>query len=199
MPDTDSNRGDSEDEQKENNFAAAVVGGGVGFAVGGPVGAAAGAAISYWLSGREDETSGLSEHDTALLRASRAVNQIADERGGDSASLYMAHLDGAEYGVDAEDGGTRNVLEAIDGDPDLIYSDVGGPTGNMIVEVETATSLQTQVDHTIDQIERYRLSGYTPVLAVPGGDVDAAEAFIDEHDIRDPIEAVVAPNMASLL
>lgn len=101
--------------------------------------------------------------------------------------------------MSTEEGGTRNVLDAIDGDPDLIYSDVGGPTGNMIVEVETAKAFQTQTDHTLDQLERYRLGGYQTVLAVPEADLDAAETFVEEHEVREPIYVVAASNIASLL
>ena len=196
----------AEDEQNDDNddgpdWRAVAAGGGVGFAIGGPVGAAAGAAITAWLDQQrtEDEDGDLSPHHTALLRAGRQVNHIADMEGGRSASLYIAHIDGNDYGLNVEDGGTRNVLDAIDGDPDLIYSDVGGPTGNMIVEVETAESLETQVDHTVDQFERYRLGGYQTVLAVPESDIPAAEAFVEEHDVRDPVYVVGASNLASLL
>ncbi|MFC4553591.1 MULTISPECIES: hypothetical protein [Halorussus] len=175
-------------------------GGGIGFAIGGPVGAAAGAAISAWFDQQSvDDSDDLSDHHRALLRAAREVNTIADEQGGRSASLYMAHIDGSDYGVDAEEGGTRNVLDAIEGDPDLIYSDVGGPTGNMIVEVETAEAFETQTEHTLDQLERYRLGGYRTVLAVPESDLSAAEKFVEEHDVREPVYIVAASNLASLL
>lgn len=188
----------SDDDTDDSGFTAAVIGGGLGFAVGGPVGAAAGAGISWWLDQQESEDE-LSDHNRALLRAAREVNHIADERGGQSASLYLSHLEGETHGLDTEDGGTRNVLTAVEGDPDLIYSDVGGPTGNLIVEVETATSLQTQAEHTADQLARYRLRGYQTVLAVPNGEQAAAEEFVKEQEIEDPIYVVEAPNIATLL
>jgi hypothetical protein len=188
----------SEDDSNDSGFAAAAIGGGIGLAVGGPVGAAAGAGISWWLNQRESEDE-LSDHNRALLRAAREVNHIADERGGLSASLYLAHLEGKTHDLDTEDGGTRNVLTSVEGDPDLIYSDVGGPTGNLIVEVETVTSLQTQAEHTVDQLARYRLRGYRTVLAVPNGEKAAAEEFVDEHKIEDPIYVVEAVNIATLL
>lgn len=194
----------ADDEEKDENdgpdWRVVAAGGGVGFAIGGPVGAAAGAAITAWLDQQStDDADDLSPHNCALLRAAREINYIADMEGGRSASLYLAHLKGHDYGLDTEDGGTRNVLDAIEGDPDIIYSDVGGPTGNMIVEVETAKAFETQTDHTLDQLERYRLGGYQTVLAVPESDLAAAEEFVDEHDVREPIYVVAASNLASLL
>jgi hypothetical protein len=191
---------DDNDEDDSPDWRVVAAGGGVGFAIGGPVGAAAGAAISAWLDQQSvSETDDLTPHNRALLRAAREMNHVADMYGGRSASLYLAHLDGNDYGLDAEDGGTRNVLDAIEGDPDLIYSDVGGPTGNMIVEVETARAFETQTKHTLDQLERYRLGGYQTVLAVPESDLDAAEQFVEDHEIRDPVYVVSASNIASLL
>lgn len=190
----------SDDDNDGPDWKLVAAGSGVGFAIGGPVGAAAGAAITAWFDQqRTDDADDLTDHNRALLRAAREINYIADMEGGRSASLYMAHLDGNDYGVDAEEGGTRNVLDAIEGDPDLIYSDVGGPTGNMIVEVETAKAFETQTEHTLDQLEQYRLTGYRTVLAVPKSDVSAAEEFVDEHDVRDPVYVVAASNLASLL
>lgn len=196
----------AEEEQNDDegddgpDWKVVAAGGGVGFAIGGPVGAAAGTAITAWLDQRStDDSDDLSDHHGALLRAAREVNHIADMKGGRSASLYIAHLNGNNYDLDTEDGGTRNVLDAIEGDPDLIYSDVGGPTGNMIVEVETAEAFETQTEHTLDQLERYRLGGYRTVLAVPESNLDAAEEFIEEHDVRDPVYVVGASNLASLL
>jgi|GEM_PF-4751308 len=194
----------TENEEDESDgspsFAAAVIGGGAGFAIGGPAGAAAGAAIASWLDSQEAETDdGLSEHNRALLRGARAVNQIADEAGGRSASLYLAHLDNTQYDIDAADGNTRNVLSAIDGDPDLIYSDVGGPTGNMIVEVETAQSLETQKSHTLEQLEDYRLNGYQTVLAMPAGQREAAEEFVEENDVREPIYVLEARELGGFM
>lgn len=189
-----------DNSEDDTGFVAAVIGGGVGFALGGPVGAAAGAGISYWLDQRDAAgADDLTPHNRALLQAAREINDVADERGGKSASLYIAHLDGHDYGLNAEDGGTRNVLSAIDGDPDIVYSDVGGGTGNMIVEVETADAFKTQTEHTLDQLERYRLGGYRTVLAVPEGDRESAESFVDEHDVRDPVYVVEASNIATLL
>jgi len=194
----DEQHDDSEDDGPD--WRAVAAGGGVGFAIGGPVGAAAGAAISAWLDQQStDESDDLTPHNRALLRAAREMNYIADMEGGRSASLYLAHLDGDSYGLDTEDGGTRNVLDAIEGDPDLIYSDVGGQTGNMIVEVETAKAFETQTEHTLDQLERYRLGGYQTVLAVPESDLDAAEQLVEDHEIRDPVYVVSASNIASLL
>lgn len=191
---------DEEEEDEGGSFAAAVIGGGVGFAIGGPVGGAAGAAIASWLDHQSaDDAVGLTPHDQALLRAARQTNVVADKRGGPSASLYLAHIDGSAYEIDAEDGNTRNVLSTIDGDPDIIYSDVGGSTGNMIVEVETAKSLQTQTDHTLDQLADYRLGGYQTVLAMPAGETAAAETFVEEHDVRDPIYVVEARRIGRLL
>lgn len=193
------------DETSEDTAAdravGALIGGGIGFALGGPAGTAAGAAITQWLDNQGvDDASDLSDHNRALLRAAREVNIIADERGGPSASLYVAHLDESEYDIDAEDGGTGSVLDAIDGEPDLIYNDVGGPTGNMVVEVETTNGFASpQREHTLDQLERYRMPGYTLVIAVPDGQVGAAEEFVDEYDVREPHEVVAAGNIASLL
>lgn len=45
--------------------------------------------------------------------------------GGRSASLYLAYLDTPDYGLDTEDGWTRNVLDAIEGEPDIIYLRLG--------------------------------------------------------------------------
>ncbi|MFC3476292.1 hypothetical protein [Halobacterium litoreum] len=192
--------GDEDESDSSSSFTAAVIGGGAGFAIGGPAGAAAGAAIASWLDSQQEAAEdGLSEHHSALLRAAQATNEIADERGGKSASLYLAHIDGDEYGVDAEDGNTRNVLSAIDGDPDLIYSDVGGPTGSMIVEVETAEALTTQKSHVLEQLEDYRLSGYQTVLAMPAGQKEVAEEFVEENDVRDPIYVVEARAIGEFL
>lgn len=188
------------DDEEGPNWQAVVAGGGVGFAIGGPVGATAGAAITAWLDQRDTTTtSDLSEHNRALLRAVRGINHVAGMDGGRSASLYLAHLDGDDYGLDTEEGGTKNVLDAIDGSPDIIYSDVGGPTGNMIVEVETAKAFETHTEHTLDQLERYRLGGYRTVLAVPKEDLSAAKEFVEEHDVREPVYVVAAANIASLL
>jgi len=142
----------------------------------------------------------LTLHNRALLRAAREVNIIADERGGPSASLYVAHIDGDDYELETEDGGTGGVLDSIDGEPDLIYSDVGGPTGNMIVEAETTKGFGSgQRDHTLDQLERYRLPGYKLVIAVPADEVQAAQEFVEEHDVAEPNYVVAAENIASLL
>jgi hypothetical protein len=70
------------------------------------------------------------------------VNHVANDRVGCEARLYFSHLEGKTHGSDTEDGGTRHVLMAVNGDPDLIHSDVDG-RGNRIGVGETVVSSQT--------------------------------------------------------
>lgn len=186
--------------EEDSNFKAAVVGGGIGFAIGGPVGAGAGAAIAAWLNqseaGSADE---LSIHDRTLLKTARGVEATSEARGGKSASFYIAHIDGNSFDLGDHGGGTGGVLESIEGEPDLIYNDVGGPTASMLVEVETARSLQDDVQHTVSQFERYRQGGYKTVLVVPHEDLAEAKKFVDEHGIRDPIHISSARSIAEVM
>lgn len=153
------------------------VGAGAGFAIGGPVGGAAGAAITAWLSSVEESES---PHNQALATAAKNVREHASEYG----SLYIAHVDADDVGRDLEDENPGGIVSEIDGDPDLLYIDVMGPRANLVAEVETAKSLRTQTDHTLDQLERYRATGFKRMLAMPEGEVETAREWVQDHDDR---------------
>lgn len=87
-------------------------------------------------------------------------------------------------GRDLEDDNPEGIVSEIDGDPDLLYIDVMGPRANLVAEVETAKSLRTQTDHTLDQLERYRVVGFKRVLVMPEGEVETAREWVDDHNDR---------------
>lgn len=107
-----------------------------------------------------------SKHDRVLKKTYKTVSKHTSSE----ATIYADHID-----VDAPN--PKNVL-AIDGVPDLILQGFTEP--NLIVEVETEKSLNGT---TRAQLKGFRYQGFKTVLVVPSGDVDAAEGFLDQHDL----------------
>lgn len=184
----------AKDEQPDDDsdWKAVAVGGGIGFAIGGPIGGAAGAAIAKWLSSVEDSDS---LHNRTLATAAKNVREHASNTG----SLYIAHVDPESVGYDVEDHNPQGIVEEIDGDPDLLYIDVMGSRANLVVEVETRAGLFEQTDHTLEQLENYRATGFKRLLVMPEGEVETAEQWVEDHDdrINGPLHICSATDVAT--
>lgn len=165
----------NEEEGEEPDWKLVAVGGGLGYAIGGPVGGAAGAALTAWISQVEDSES---LHDQTLATAARNLREHASETG----SLYIAHVNPSDVGRDVEDGNPQGIVAGINGDPDILYVDVQGPRANLVVEVETPSGLHDQADHTLEQLEDYRTTGFKRLLVMPDGEVETAEDWVEKHD-----------------
>lgn len=201
-------KSDTESTDSDDEIPYAVIGTAAGAVFGGPAGGAAGAAVGLladYLTGESDGETATDEptpHDRALLTAARQTQEVAADRGGQSASVYYAHVaDEQLAGADEAEKGTGTAVEKIDGRPDIVYHDVGGPTGSALVEVETLRRMRDDPGHVEDQLNRYRLTGYQTVLVVPEADVSGASEFVQERDeIEDERTYVVgAESLGSFL
>lgn len=183
---------DEQHDEDEPDWTVVAVGGGLGYAIGGPIGGAAGAALSAWLSQAQDSED---PHDQVLARAAKNVR----EHASDSGQLYIAHVQPSEVGRSVEDSNPQGIVEEIDGDPDLLYIDVAGPRANLVVEVETRAGLFDHTDHTLDQLERYRATGFKRLLVVPDDLVATARDWVADHDdqLDGPLTVSSVENVAT--
>ena len=103
-------------------------------------------------------------------------------------------------GYNVEDHNPEGIVEEIDGNPDLLYIDVMGPRANLVVEVETRAGLFEQTDHTLEQLENYRATGFKRVLVMPEGEVETAEQWVEDHDdrINGPLHICSATDVATM-
>lgn len=140
------------------------------------VGSIAGAVLENLGDGEDSE-----EHDKILARALTALNESASE----SARLRVQHLDDEDTtDLDSveESETTYNVFEGVDGYPDITYTDPGGPTGNLAVEVEHSRKLTGDPKHVVDQLQKYRGDGCSTVLVVEAGAASDAHDWLVERD-----------------
>jgi hypothetical protein len=110
------------------------------------------------------------DHDDVLEEAYHTVEGAA-EPGTD---VYVDHIND-RTGVDA-DGTTHNEVPNTTRVPDLVAK--GFLDTNLIVEVETATTLDADA---VEQLDDFTTKGYTRALIVPEGAVEDGIHFVDEE------------------
>lgn len=191
-------------EEEENGpaYDGTVIGGGVGFAIGGPLGAATGGAIGLLYDQyRSQEPDEQSPHNQALLDAATYMDAVAQDEAAAGSRLWLAHVDGLNHGLDAEDGGTGTQFEDISKEPDIIYHDVRGHTSNVVIEVETRSGIQNDQQHAAEQLEAFARPGYALALVMPSDEVAWAEEWTVERDDvdEDRVHVVAADAMGEFI
>ncbi len=170
------------DDHDKETLTGAGIGALVGGVLGGPVGATVGGALGGAFGSHEEK------HQAVL----RETHSTLLEQTSHSAKLYIDHInpDGAEP------GNTQNVLEGVDGKPDLIVTDPH--TKNLIVEVETWEGIQDDPEHALNQLEDFRKQGYKRLLVVPEDEIESVYGWVDDHEQRGNIEGpeltIASPN-----
>jgi len=148
---------------------------------GGPGGATIGGAIGVYLGSQEQK-----HHET--LRDTHSHLHEATER---AATIYVDHI----QPNGAKPGGTKGVITAVSGAPDIIC--IAHRYSNLIVEVETVEAIQNNPNHVIEQLNEFHTQGFKRVLVVPNSEVDELIEWCEIHELRGDInqEAILStPN-----
>lgn len=93
------------------------------------------------------------------------------------ATIYADHI--------ADGPNPRSALDGLEHVPDIVVK--AGSVNSLIIEVETADSLEHVRAKARKQVKEFRRRGYRRVLVVPPGkeDVEAVQEFIDEFEKLD--------------
>lgn len=118
-------------------------------------------ALHRLLRGSDDD------HDDVLEATYHELREETDS----STNIAVAHIQ-SRSGVDAN-GHVRSATPGEDHEPDLVVESF--VDNKLVVEVETGDTLDGEA---MSQLEDFSTSGYTRVLVVPEGDVDAGETFL---------------------
>lgn len=132
-----------------------------------PALAAVGAAAYGAVKGIEYLTT--TEHDRALKKAYKVADKYTDS----SATIFVDHVTDQPTPHGAVDGLTQVPDMVIRGNPDV---------PNVIVEVETADSLDRAYADARSQLEDFRTRGYRRLLVVPSDALEAAETLAGAVD-----------------
>jgi hypothetical protein len=151
------------DEHSKDTLTGAGMGAVLGGVIGGPPGAAVGGVLGGVFGSHE-------EKHNALLRE---THDILGDATTDTAKLYVDHIDP----TGAQPGNTQNVLDGINGKPDLIVTDPGNM--NFIVEVETWDGIQDDPQHALKQLEDFRKPGYRRVLVAPENELESVAEWVE--------------------
>lgn len=127
-----------------------------------------------------------STHDRVLKKCHKAAVRATS----DAATVYVDH-------INADTESPAGVVADIDGVPDLIVNEPHGRS--LIVEVETASSLQDQPGHAAEQLEDFATPGFKRVLAVPDDAEDVANAFVEEYDFGDAVVVATPGDVPTLV
>ncbi|WP_227130939.1 hypothetical protein [Halorubellus salinus] len=101
----------------------------------------------------------------------RAAEKLHRETNGE-ATIHTDHVDPRG----TEDGDTLNVVDGIDGKPDLILKDFDYQS--LLVEAETIEGIKNDQHHAIKQLNDFRQAGYKRVLLVPKRQTSEAEDWL---------------------
>lgn len=121
-----------------------------------------------------------SEHDRALKKTYKQLESAASD-----ATIYVDHID-----VDAA-GNPEGVLD-INRVPDLILHNQ--QSANLVVEVETADSLQDARAEARAQLQAFASPGYRRVLVVPEGASEVAVNAVQDWPIDEDNIYVANPS-----
>lgn len=159
------------DDKEKETVTGATVGGGIGFLVGGPIGAIAGGVLGSAIGSYEEK------HEKIV----RETHYTLAEQTSSVAKLYVDHIDPDG----AEPGNTQNVLDGVNGKPDIIVTDP--VTKNLIIEVETWKGILDDQQHALEQLEDFRKRGYKRLLVVPEEDIPETIEWVGDHERSDAI------------
>ncbi|ELK56219.1 MULTISPECIES: hypothetical protein [Haloferax] len=111
-------------------------------------------------------------HDVVEQTYDALVDEVPE-----TATVYADHLSHRDKIPNPE--GEIDGLTRI---PDVVVK--SGYANSLIIEVETADSLQNEPSEALEQIQDFSVSGYRRVLVVPNGKSDAEEleGFIEQYD-----------------
>lgn len=144
------------------------LGGVLGGAPSGPQRAVAEVALCGPLFGHE------SDHGETIRHAYYEIREAASA----STKLSVDHInpDGAET------GSPENIIDDINGVPDIVVVD--STSANLIVEVETPESLKSEPRHIVEQLDDFRTQGFKRVLVVSDGVIYQVGEWAEEQRNR---------------
>lgn len=116
------------------------------------------------------------DHDDVV---SDTVGALEAEAPSD-ASIYADGVDG----VPSPHGEVDGIVEHV---PDVVVK--SGVANNLIVEVETADSLEERDGDARSQLREFSTRGYRRVLVVPDGDGEQMAAFME--DVNERIDGTI--------
>lgn len=149
------------------------------------VAAASAAVVGYKLL---DHVS-TSSHDRTVKRTYKTLSRAAPA----DATVYADHI---TPGPNPE-----STVEGITGIPDVVVTSVEG--NNLIIEVETAESLQERSAQVHEQLAGFGKRGYTRVLVVPDSNhaLAAGTSFLErrDDDLADSIQLATPRTVTEVL
>lgn len=168
------------DDKNKDTLAGAGFGATVGGLIGGPPGAIVGGVLGGAFGSQE-------EKHKELIRQTHY--NLLDQTSS-SAKHHVDHIDPDG----SEPGNTQNVLDGVEGKPDLVVTDPGNM--NLIIEVETWKGIQDDPQHALSQLEDFRKRGYERLLVAPENEMDKIVEWVEKHLQEDNIEGT-KPTIAS--
>ncbi|WP_277556232.1 hypothetical protein [Halobaculum limi] len=121
-------------------------------------------------------------HDVVEQTHDALVDEVPE-----SANLYADHLSHRD-----EIPNPEGEVDGLTHIPDVVVK--SGFANSLIIEVETADSLQNEPAAAVLQMQNFSVSGYRRVLVVPDGkgDAEELETFVEEYDNQIPGKYYVA-------
>jgi hypothetical protein len=154
------------DEKNKDTLAGA----GLGITVGGLLGGPPGAVIGGLVGGA------FGSHEERHQELIRQTHYTLSEQTSENATHYVDHIDPDG----CEPGNTQNVLDGVDGKPDLIVTDPGNM--NLIIEAETWNGIQNDQQHALEQLEDFRKRGYKRLLVTPEEDIEQVTEWVENQE-----------------
>ena len=154
------------DEKNKETLAGAGLGATVGGLMGGPPGAFIGGLIGGAFGSHEER------HQEVI----RQTHYTLLEQTSENATHYVDHIDPDG----SEPGNTQNVLDGVNGKPDLIVTDPGNM--NLIIEAETWPGIQDDEQHALEQLEDFRKRGYKRLLVAPEEDIEEVTEWVETQE-----------------
>lgn len=121
-------------------------------------------------------------HDVVEQTHDALVDEVPE-----SATVYADHLSHRD-----EIPNPEGEVDGLTHIPDVVVK--SGFANSLIIEVETADSLQNEPSDALSQMQDFSVSGYRRVLVVPDGKTDAEEleTFVEQYDDQIPGKYYVA-------